>query len=265
MDGKEYSVSEAVQLTGVPSHVLRYWEEELQIEIQRSSQGHRIYSEKNVEMFRRVKDLKEKGIQLKAIRLLLDELSSEEAVRSKDEGLAEKIREIESRAEQIRMEPEQMEQANAEQTHMEQIHMEQAHMEQTYMEQAHMEEIRMERAHMEQGQMEQPGMEPGPEAVTDGERPVAEPAEQYEIIVDEKKENLRQFEAILKRLIQEVMEEQNEKLERALTGIIREEIGDLYLQYFSEGVREAAAASSDKGTLIGRLRKLLNRYRTGGK
>ena len=37
MDEKLYSVSEAVRLIGVESHVLRYWEEELNIPIQRTS------------------------------------------------------------------------------------------------------------------------------------------------------------------------------------------------------------------------------------
>ena len=72
MDEKEYSVSEAVRLVGVESHVLRYWEEELQVEIRRTAQGHRVYSESNIETFRRVRDLKERGLQLKAIRVLLD-------------------------------------------------------------------------------------------------------------------------------------------------------------------------------------------------
>lgn len=79
MDKKEYSVSEAVRLIGVESHVLRYWEEELQIAIRRTSQGHRVYSQENIEMFCQVKQLKEKGIQLKAIRVLL--LDSESDLR----------------------------------------------------------------------------------------------------------------------------------------------------------------------------------------
>ena len=73
MDEKEYSVSEAVRLIGVESHVLRYWEEELNVEIRRTSQGHRVYSQGNVDLFCQVKKLKEKGIQLKAIRVLLFE------------------------------------------------------------------------------------------------------------------------------------------------------------------------------------------------
>ena len=76
MDEKEYSVSEAVRLIGVESHVLRYWEEELQIAIRRTSQGHRIYSQENIDTFCQVKKLKEKGIQLKAIRVLLLETES---------------------------------------------------------------------------------------------------------------------------------------------------------------------------------------------
>ncbi|MCC8067391.1 MAG: helix-turn-helix domain-containing protein, partial [Clostridiales bacterium] len=67
-----YPVSEAVQKSGVPSHVLRYWEDELRLTIRRSPQGHRIYSEADIVMFQKVKELKDKGIQLKAIRLLLE-------------------------------------------------------------------------------------------------------------------------------------------------------------------------------------------------
>lgn len=67
-----YSVSEAVRLIGVESHVLRYWEEELGVVVDRSGQGHRIYSEKNVELFRNVKEWKEQGLTLRAIRKLVD-------------------------------------------------------------------------------------------------------------------------------------------------------------------------------------------------
>ena len=81
MEEKIYSVSEAVRLVGVESHVLRYWEEELGISIRRSSQGHRIYSERDIELFCKVREWRQKGLQLKAIRLLLNkEDVAEEAV-----------------------------------------------------------------------------------------------------------------------------------------------------------------------------------------
>ena len=56
MEEKIYSVSEAVRLVGVESHVLRYWEEELKIPIRRSSQGHRLYSERDIELFGKVRE-----------------------------------------------------------------------------------------------------------------------------------------------------------------------------------------------------------------
>ena len=81
MEEKIYSVSEAVRLVGVESHVLRYWEEELKIPIRRSSQGHRLYSERDIELFGKVREGRQKGLQLKAIRLLLNkEDVAEEAV-----------------------------------------------------------------------------------------------------------------------------------------------------------------------------------------
>ena len=81
MEEKIYSVSEAVRLVGVESHVLRYWEEELKIPIRRSSQGHRLYSERDIELFGKVREWSQKGLQLKAIRLLLNkEDVAEEAV-----------------------------------------------------------------------------------------------------------------------------------------------------------------------------------------
>ena len=81
MEEKIYSVSEAVRLVGVESHVLRYWEEELKIPIRRSSQGHRLYSERDIELFGKVSEWRQKGLQLKAIRLLLNkEDVAEEAV-----------------------------------------------------------------------------------------------------------------------------------------------------------------------------------------
>ena len=81
MEEKIYSVSEAVRLVGVESHVLRYWEEELKIPIRRSSQGHRLYSESDIELFGKVREWRQKGLQLKAIRLLLNkEDVAEEAV-----------------------------------------------------------------------------------------------------------------------------------------------------------------------------------------
>jgi len=52
--------------------VLRYWEEELQLPIKRNNMGHRYYTGEDVKRFREIKALKEEGLQLKAIRSILE-------------------------------------------------------------------------------------------------------------------------------------------------------------------------------------------------
>lgn len=66
-----YLISDAAKLVDVESHVLRYWEEELQLPIKRNELGHRYYTQKDVERFKEIKELKEQGLQLKAIRMFL--------------------------------------------------------------------------------------------------------------------------------------------------------------------------------------------------
>lgn len=72
MEGKTiYYISEASKLVQVEPHVLRYWEEELALPIGRNEMGHRSYTQEDIERFRQIKHLKEQGLQLKAIRMVL--------------------------------------------------------------------------------------------------------------------------------------------------------------------------------------------------
>lgn len=64
-------ISDAAKAVCVESHVLRYWEEELQLPIKRNELGHRYYTKEDVERFKNIKDMKERGLQLKAIKMIL--------------------------------------------------------------------------------------------------------------------------------------------------------------------------------------------------
>ncbi len=68
---KVYLISDAAKQVQVESHVLRYWEEELKLPIKRNEMGHRFYTQEDIERFKEIRDLKERGLQLKAIRTLL--------------------------------------------------------------------------------------------------------------------------------------------------------------------------------------------------
>ena len=71
MDRVRYMISDAAGLVNVESHVLRYWEEELELDIPRNEMGHRYYTQENIREFQQIKELKEKGYQLKAIKMII--------------------------------------------------------------------------------------------------------------------------------------------------------------------------------------------------
>lgn len=64
-------ISETAKQVGVETHVLRYWEEELQLPIKRNEMGHRYYTAEDVKRFKEIKTMKEQGLQLKAIKTIL--------------------------------------------------------------------------------------------------------------------------------------------------------------------------------------------------
>ena len=73
MEKVRYLISDAANIVQVESHVLRYWEEELELTVPRNELGHRYYTQENIQEFLRIKELKERGYQLKAIRLILQD------------------------------------------------------------------------------------------------------------------------------------------------------------------------------------------------
>lgn len=84
MNQETLLISEAAKQVQVETHVLRYWEEELQLPIKRNEMGHRYYTMEDVKQFREIKLLKEQGLQLKAIRSILQKDDSITGTPNKD-------------------------------------------------------------------------------------------------------------------------------------------------------------------------------------
>ncbi len=82
MDRVRYMISDAAGLVNVESHVLRYWEEELELDIPRNELGHRYYTQENIREFQQIKELKEKGYQLKAIKMIIHNGNVEQKTRN---------------------------------------------------------------------------------------------------------------------------------------------------------------------------------------
>ena len=80
MKEKRYSISEASRLLEVENHVLRYWEEELELNIPRNELGHRYYREEEIQLLNCIKELKNKGFQLKAVKEVLPDLEQKKLI-----------------------------------------------------------------------------------------------------------------------------------------------------------------------------------------
>lgn len=80
---KEYTISEAAEITGYAPHVLRYYEKEFDINIPRKDSNHRYYTYKEIELLQYIKDLKDKGFNNKQINLIVN--SPEEVMSHESE------------------------------------------------------------------------------------------------------------------------------------------------------------------------------------
>ena len=89
MNEIHYLISDASKKVDVESHVLRYWEDELELKIPRNEMGHRYYTEFHIRLFQQIKELKEKGYQLKAIKSALEKMLEEGKDELSDEMLVQ--------------------------------------------------------------------------------------------------------------------------------------------------------------------------------
>lgn len=104
-----YYISEAAKKVQVENHVLRYWEEELQLPIKRNEMGHRYYTEQDVQQLQEIKALKEQGLQLKAIRMVLFKTPEDRVADDITENRRDKLMEmVKERVEEKTKEKEEM-------------------------------------------------------------------------------------------------------------------------------------------------------------
>lgn len=90
-----FMISEAAKQVRVESHVLRYWEEELDLDIGRTEMGHRYYTKEDIQLFRCIKKLKNEGILLRDLKPLIPELKS-----TKDQIITKQKKKVPLSAEQ---------------------------------------------------------------------------------------------------------------------------------------------------------------------
>ena len=94
MNERRYIISDASKMLDVESHVLRYWEEELEIKIPRNEMGHRYYTDNHINLLRNVRDLKKQGYGLRTIRMMIGNEKKELPEEANQSGKMEQFKEI---------------------------------------------------------------------------------------------------------------------------------------------------------------------------
>lgn len=84
---KRRMISDAARELDVETHVLRYWEEELELPIPRNEMGHRYYGDKEMKLLMEVRELKEKGVHLRAIKEIVPHLLLPEKEEEKEQNV----------------------------------------------------------------------------------------------------------------------------------------------------------------------------------
>ena len=72
MSEKVYTVKEVTEMLSIEAYVLRYYEKELKLDIRRNKQGHRVYNDNDVELLAHIRDLREQGLALRAVKNVLN-------------------------------------------------------------------------------------------------------------------------------------------------------------------------------------------------
>jgi DNA-binding transcriptional MerR regulator len=76
-EGDYLTVKDVSDMLNTEAYVLRFYEKELNLHIKRNSKGHRVYSMEDVELFKQVQDMRQQGLQLKAIEGIVHDYNHE--------------------------------------------------------------------------------------------------------------------------------------------------------------------------------------------
>lgn len=69
--GGYMNISELAELLKTTNRTIRYYEQELELQINRNEHGQRVYSEHDIELYKTILQMKDKGLTLKTIKFIL--------------------------------------------------------------------------------------------------------------------------------------------------------------------------------------------------
>jgi len=114
MRERYYKIGEVSEILGMEQHTLRYLENSLKLKIKRDERGDRLYDESDIETFKLILQLKEKGLNTTAIKMALENIeeTQEMNIAARDSQFNREIVEMVSVAKKIVEQNEELLQQN---------------------------------------------------------------------------------------------------------------------------------------------------------
>jgi len=81
----KFSITELSKLLNVTDHTLRYYEKEFNLQIPRDSRGRRYYNDTLYNVFMKIKQLRDEGMDIKSIKEILQNTVTDESVFSAED------------------------------------------------------------------------------------------------------------------------------------------------------------------------------------
>ncbi len=232
MDKQVYTISQAAKEVGESASVLRYWEQTLEIRVNRDEKGYRCYTGYDIQLFLNIKELKKRGLKLDAIRELVPRIYQygPGAPRSKTRLLEDSGQELDMDCEQ----EEEIREAEEAQD-IEEV--------QEIEDLQEVEEIQAQEAAAESQ------APPRAEETLDAQAPQISEEGQVPLRMNPKDDlRLTEFQNILEKLIVQGVKEKNQEELR-----IRKL--DEKIRYHQQGMKQVAAAQEIKRRRRGKRRK----------
>ena len=99
---KDYlTVKDVAELLGTEPYMLRFYEKEMQLTIQRNQKGHRCYTKEDVQLLRKIMELREQGWSFKEIEKYINQMRKEKLENDEKRKEADMQAQIESLTKEV--------------------------------------------------------------------------------------------------------------------------------------------------------------------
>ncbi|OON99317.1 MAG: hypothetical protein ATN35_13255 [Epulopiscium sp. Nele67-Bin004] len=96
MENQNLTIKKAAEFLDVPPYMLRYYEGELNLKIERNEQGHRVFTKETLAVLQKILQLKEQGVGLKTMKNLMKDTNCDSLQSLEEAGVTSLINNLQT-------------------------------------------------------------------------------------------------------------------------------------------------------------------------